>query len=152
MAGLAVLLIVWVICGFAGALIADSKGRNPWAWAGICLIFGLVGILVISVLASEKPGAHFQAAYAQPAHAPSMTTGLQQLSSMHARGALSAEEFAAAKARVLSGVVTASPARTESHAVRTEVEPSLRCECGARNRPNRSSCWSCKAPLASATA
>lgn len=43
------------------------------------------------------------AAAAQPAAAPSLAQQIQQLAALHAQGVLTAEEFAAAKARLLGG-------------------------------------------------
>jgi MFS family permease len=38
------IIIVWILCGFAAAYIADRKGRSvgPWFFCG--LIFGLFGV------------------------------------------------------------------------------------------------------------
>lgn len=155
MTGLAIFVILWIACAVAGALIAESKGRNPGLWAVLCLIFGLVGILVISVLSSEKPPAQqpmaaFTRAPSAATPTATMTGDLQQLISMHERGALSDEEFAAAKARVLEGSVSAPGAQQHATPVVPAEDPNtVKCTCGTRNRLNRSTCWSCNSELPS---
>jgi hypothetical protein len=160
--GLDILIILWAVCAIVGAVIADSKGRNPFLWAVLCLVFGLVGILVISVLPNEKPAVQPHPVFTRSPNAvrpnavtptiattPSatVTSDLQQLSSMHERGALSDEEFAAAKARVLDGSVSGPVTQAATPAVPAEDPDSVRCECGTKNRRNRPTCWSCNAEL-----
>jgi hypothetical protein len=54
---MAVLIVVWVICAIAGALIAERKGRSAGLWAVICLLTGVFGILVIAVMSKQTQAA-----------------------------------------------------------------------------------------------
>jgi hypothetical protein len=47
------ILIAWLISGAVTALIAKQKNRNPIAWFFIGLLFGVLGILAITVLAAK---------------------------------------------------------------------------------------------------
>lgn len=44
------LIIVWLICGIVGALIAQTKNRRPWVGALLGGALGLVGILIVACL------------------------------------------------------------------------------------------------------
>lgn len=47
-------LICWLICGYCGFVIAESKGRNPLIWATICFAFSVLGVILVAILPSVK--------------------------------------------------------------------------------------------------
>jgi len=47
-------LIVAIIGGVVGVIIAVSKGRNPVGWFFLCFFFPLIGIIIVAVLPNLK--------------------------------------------------------------------------------------------------
>ena len=45
-------IVIWLVLAAACALIARSKGRNPWAWLGWGLLGGLISLIIVLV---KKP-------------------------------------------------------------------------------------------------
>ncbi len=45
-------LVIWLGLAVVCALIARSKGRNPWAWLGWGLLGGLISLIIVLV---KKP-------------------------------------------------------------------------------------------------
>ena len=43
-------LIIWIVCAFICAYIADKKNRNKVAWFIIGLLTGVLGLIVILIL------------------------------------------------------------------------------------------------------
>lgn len=48
-------VIIWVLCGFASAMVASSKGRSASGWFFMGLIFGPFGILFALFSGKEGP-------------------------------------------------------------------------------------------------
>ena len=47
-------LICWLICGYCGFVIAESKGRNPITWGIIGFLFSILGVILVAILPSKK--------------------------------------------------------------------------------------------------
>jgi DNA-directed RNA polymerase subunit RPC12/RpoP len=47
------LVVVWVLCGIVGAVIAESRGRNALGWGLFCLLTGVLGVFIVAV--SPRP-------------------------------------------------------------------------------------------------
>lgn len=63
-------LLVWLVCGFVGALVGSSKGKAG-AGAVLGFLLGVIGLIIIAVM---KPSPEFEAKKAQQAggFAPSL--------------------------------------------------------------------------------
>jgi Protein of unknown function (DUF2510) len=66
----AVLVIVWAVCGFIGWRIGDGKGRGGLG-AFLGVVLGLIGIVIIAVIPAKK--SPYDAAYAVPSTRPTTT-------------------------------------------------------------------------------
>ncbi len=49
-----IIIIIWILLGITGAVIANSKGRNGCGWFIILLLFGIFGLIWALVLPSNK--------------------------------------------------------------------------------------------------
>jgi TctA family transporter len=49
------LIVIWVLCGIAGAVVAEKRGRNAGVWALVCILTGVFGLLVLVVLPRRDP-------------------------------------------------------------------------------------------------
>ena len=54
-------LIVWVVCGIAGAMIASRKGRSVEGWAVLCFLLGPLGVVLALVASRDEAGLETQA-------------------------------------------------------------------------------------------
>jgi hypothetical protein len=54
MEGLAIYLVIWLICGIVAAAIASGKGRNVAGWFFGGFFGGLIGIIVIACISNLK--------------------------------------------------------------------------------------------------
>jgi len=54
-------LIVWVVCGIAGAMIAAQKGRSVEGWAILCFLLGPLGVILALVASRDETGLEAQA-------------------------------------------------------------------------------------------
>jgi len=52
-----IFLVVWIACGFIGASMARSQGRDPSLWFFMCVLTGVPGLVVLAVIGSEKRSA-----------------------------------------------------------------------------------------------
>jgi hypothetical protein len=43
------LIAIWVLCGIAGAVVAEKRGRNALGWGVICILTGVLGLFVLVV-------------------------------------------------------------------------------------------------------
>jgi hypothetical protein len=43
-------LVIWIVCAVVGALIAEHRGGKAWAGAGLGLILGPLGVLIVAVI------------------------------------------------------------------------------------------------------
>lgn len=51
------LLIAWVACGIASAVIANSKGRNGFGWFVLGMLFAIFAVILVACLPSRRqPG------------------------------------------------------------------------------------------------
>lgn len=50
-----ILLVVWVLCGIASAVIANAKNRSAFGWFILGLLLGVLGLLIIAVLPQQAP-------------------------------------------------------------------------------------------------
>jgi hypothetical protein len=73
---MALLLIVWIVCSFAGYKMSESKGREPWLGALLGFALGLIGLIIIAVLPSRKPP--IAPTYGQMPSGPAFPTGQPQ--------------------------------------------------------------------------
>jgi len=48
-----ILIMIWIGCAFAAAIVAGNKGRNAFGWFFIGLALGVFGILM-AVLVSDR--------------------------------------------------------------------------------------------------
>ena len=44
------ILIIWLLCGVACALIAGAKNRNALGWLFLGCIFGIFALIVVAVM------------------------------------------------------------------------------------------------------
>jgi hypothetical protein len=52
------LMLIWVVCALACAMIAPTRGRNPFAWLVIGFVFGLLGVAALLLMEDlSKPRA-----------------------------------------------------------------------------------------------
>jgi TctA family transporter len=49
------LIVIWVLCGIAGAVVAEKRGRNAGGWAIVCILTGVLGLLVLVVMPRRPP-------------------------------------------------------------------------------------------------
>ena len=49
-----VLIVAWLICAIAGAVIAGSKGRSAFLGLALGAVFGLLGVAIVAVLPREE--------------------------------------------------------------------------------------------------
>ncbi|MFL0289325.1 hypothetical protein ACJH6H_29320 [Mycobacterium sp. SMC-21] len=49
------LLVIWVLCGIASAVIAGSKNRSRLGWFVLGLLLGVIGLVIIAVLPRQAP-------------------------------------------------------------------------------------------------
>ncbi len=54
-------LLVWVLCGIAGAMIASQKGRSAGGWAVLCFLLGPLGVILALVASRDEAGLEAQA-------------------------------------------------------------------------------------------
>ena len=54
-------LLVWVICGIIGAVVATNKGRSAGAWAVVCFLLGPLGVVLALVASQDEAGLEAQA-------------------------------------------------------------------------------------------
>lgn len=47
---LAITLMLWLLWGIAGALLAQSKNRDASSWFVLCVLFGPFGLLAIIIM------------------------------------------------------------------------------------------------------
>jgi hypothetical protein len=47
-------VIIWIICAIIGAAMADSRGRSTLAWAIICGLTGIFGILALALAGKAR--------------------------------------------------------------------------------------------------
>jgi hypothetical protein len=50
------ILVVWAICGIAGAMIFQSKNRRAWHGAALGVVLGVFGVLIAACMSKKKPG------------------------------------------------------------------------------------------------
>jgi TctA family transporter len=50
------LIAIWVLCGIAGAAVAEKRGRNALGWGLICILTGVLGLFVLVVSPRRPPG------------------------------------------------------------------------------------------------
>lgn len=105
------ILVLWIICAFVCAAIADSKKRSMVGWFFIGLLIGVFGIILVAVLPSMAPEAQQSITYIQqPAPQPALVApqspieALSHLASLHQQGVLTESEFDAKKQELLSRV------------------------------------------------
>lgn len=100
------LIGIWLLCGIAGAVLAEKRGRSAATWAGICILTGLVGLLVLVVMPAPTPDTAFpspSAIFGEANDQPSttMVDDLERLAALRSEGVLTQDEFATARDRVL---------------------------------------------------
>jgi len=49
------IFILWVINGIATSYIASKRGRDPYLWFAIGVLFGLFGLLLLVILPDQNP-------------------------------------------------------------------------------------------------
>ena len=54
-------LIVWAVCGIAGAMIASQKGRSAGGWAVLCFLLGPLGVILALVASRDEAAIEEQA-------------------------------------------------------------------------------------------
>ena len=50
----ALILVIWLLCGIGGAMIAQSKNRSPWIGAVVGFAGGLIGVFVLALLSKTS--------------------------------------------------------------------------------------------------
>lgn len=95
--------LAWLALAAVCALIAQSKGRSPWAWAGWGLVGGLISLVIILV---KPPLNGAAASAAAPTSGPSRDTLnlIRELADLKERGILSAQEFELKKDELLNKI------------------------------------------------
>jgi hypothetical protein len=48
-------LVIWIVCGVIGAMIAAGKERPLWHGAALGFLLGLIGLLIIALLPRRAP-------------------------------------------------------------------------------------------------
>ena len=48
------ILISWILFGGVSAYYAKQRGRNPYAWFGIGLLFGVFGLILLFILPKKN--------------------------------------------------------------------------------------------------
>jgi hypothetical protein len=48
-------IVIWVLCAIAGALVAENRGRSAPGWAFICLLTGVIGLLILVISPRGQP-------------------------------------------------------------------------------------------------
>jgi hypothetical protein len=49
------LIVIWLVCGIIGAVIAESRGRNAFGWGLFCLLTGVIGLFIVAVSPRPDP-------------------------------------------------------------------------------------------------
>jgi hypothetical protein len=101
-----VMVMVWVISAIICCTVADSKGHSSLGWLMLGFLFGPLAVLIIVAIPGQTP---------TPTREPEVSVSpkpvvmdgtiadeLIKLADLKDRGALSEEEFAAQKARLLT--------------------------------------------------
>ena len=92
-------LVMGVVWAIVGNRIAAGKGRGVALWTIVCFLTGLIGVVIVAVLPSKRVAE----VAAAPEPAPdAWLEELRKLSELHDTRALSDEEFAHEKERVLA--------------------------------------------------
>ncbi|MEH2700255.1 hypothetical protein GFL93_09225 [Rhizobium leguminosarum bv. viciae] len=51
-----IFVIIGIICGFIGAMMAKGKNKEPVLWFFICAFTGLIGIIILAMSKAEQTG------------------------------------------------------------------------------------------------
>lgn len=94
-------LFFGVLFGILSAVIASNKGQEPIPMFFAGLLLGPIGLIIAIILPHESMASKAPVE-AAPANSPADEFG--KLADLHARGALSDDEFAAAKASLLAKI------------------------------------------------
>ena len=96
---LPVIIIYAFIFAFACLFVAGAKNRSAgWFFGGALL--GIIGLLILAASPS-LPARGQEPELAEPTGPGDVATRLAQIAQLHEQGALSDDEFAAAKRKVL---------------------------------------------------
>jgi hypothetical protein len=91
--------LAWIALAAVCALIARSKGRNPWAWAGWGLLGGVISVAIILV---KSPLGMAGPASATRSH--ETLNLIRELADLRDRGILSPQEFEVKKDELLNKI------------------------------------------------
>ncbi len=53
---LLIVLLIWVGCAVATAVIARNKGRNGCIWLAIGIVLGAIGLIIALIVPRSKDG------------------------------------------------------------------------------------------------
>ncbi len=116
-----VFVALWIVAGIATAVIASNKGRNGVQWFVIGFILGVFGPLIalgirptveseaerqnhierLRTAASLPPGSNSPPSPPSQPAVPNLASEIERLTALHAEGALTDDEFTAAKKALL---------------------------------------------------
>lgn len=53
---LLIVILIWIGCGVATAVIARNKGRNGCIWFAIGIVLGIIGLVIALIVPRAKNG------------------------------------------------------------------------------------------------
>ncbi len=92
--------LAWIALAAVCALIARSKGRNPWAWAGWGLLGGVISVAIILV----KSPLGMSSGSASGTRSHETLNLIRELADLRDRGILSPQEFEVKKDELLNKI------------------------------------------------
>lgn len=54
------LLMLWLLCGIAGMMLASHKHRSPVAWFFICFLTAFIGLIILGLMPAKESDAATQ--------------------------------------------------------------------------------------------
>ena len=98
-------LAVWLGIGFWVGKTAESKGRRPFWWVALALVIGIFAFVPLLIAGTSREGLlrdEEEARERQRRISPASPSQLKELAELKEAGVLTAEEFEAKKADLLS--------------------------------------------------